>query len=466
MEMTDICHGGADATGSKTLLGAISKYDIPLNEEVIVAVFDSGLQKNHPFFDASRIIDSEINVSSSATELNKNDTNDNYGHGTHVAGIIYNNTPSNVKISPYKVAENDKGFDYLQIAELIPKAVTAGADVINMSFETPVFYEIEEYITFKNNVNDATQSGVIVVAAAGNHQQDASRILPAYLENAITVSAITESNMPWKVTPGVMGSNYGDCVDIAAPGINIISTGLNNSKNVRMDGTSQAAPFVSAAAAIMKLLDTNASLTAYRIKEILKETAYRPSGWDDKYGTGIVNFLNMVKHFERLQSPIINNVDNKIEIANNPLSNQDADIYYSTNGSFPDPSSANLYNQPISISDPNVKTITAVSFSDGILFSEPSSYIVRWTKTYSELRYKSSVYLTVPDQNVNVLKWTSDNSDIVSVNDNGKITGIKRGTATITASIEGGRSATYEVKVIYSFWQWLIVIFLFGWAWY
>ncbi len=83
---------------SETAINKASNSDSP---EIVVAVFDSGLDKNHPYFDYSRIIDSEVSLAGS-------DTNDTFGHGTHVSGIIYNNTPNNVKISPYKVCGEDK----------------------------------------------------------------------------------------------------------------------------------------------------------------------------------------------------------------------------------------------------------------------------------------------------------------------------------------------------------------------
>ncbi|MCR4615099.1 MAG: Ig-like domain-containing protein [Clostridiales bacterium] len=87
------------------------------------------------------------------------------------------------------------------------------------------------------------------------------------------------------------------------------------------------------------------------------------------------------------------------------------------------------------------------------------------------LRYKSSAYLTAaltPENADNkTVVWSSSDPGKVSVDSNGKVTGTGRGTAVITAqSFDGGYTAICRVTVKYSFWQWLIVIFLGGWIWY
>ena len=64
-------------------------------------------------------------------------------------------------------------------------------------------------------------------------------------------------------------------------------------------------------------------------------------------------------------------------------------------------------------------------------------------------------------------KWSSSNSGVVSVNENtGEIRGVKTGTAVITGTDADGFPASVTVTVRYAWWQWLIIIFLFGWLWY
>lgn len=65
------------------------------------------------------------------------------------------------------------------------------------------------------------------------------------------------------------------------------------------------------------------------------------------------------------------------------------------------------------------------------------------------------------------IKWTSSNTKVATVDENGKVTMTGQGTATITAkSIDNATEATCKVTVTYSTWQWIIIIVLFGWIWY
>ena len=63
--------------------------------------------------------------------------------------------------------------------------------------------------------------------------------------------------------------------------------------------------------------------------------------------------------------------------------------------------------------------------------------------------------------------WKSSNDAVVKVDpENGSLYAAGRGTATVTATTEDGRTASCTVTVQYTWWQWLIRIFLFGWIWY
>jgi hypothetical protein len=61
--------------------------------------------------------------------------------------------------------------------------------------------------------------------------------------------------------------------------------------------------------------------------------------------------------------------------------------------------------------------------------------------------------------------WSSSNSKIASVEQSGKITPLRRGSAVITAT-DGTTSASIEIKVDYNWWQWIMFIVLFGWIWF
>jgi len=91
--------------------------------------------------------------------------------------------------------------------------------------------------------------------------------------------------------------------------------------------------------------------------------------------------------------------------------------------------------------------------------------------TALSMNYKATAKLTAtvtPDNATNkAVTWKSDNEKVATVDADGNVKAVGRGTAKITATTEDGQhTATCEVKIKYAWWQWLIVIFLFGWIWY
>jgi thermitase len=214
---------------------------------VNIAILDTGVDLDHPDL-ASKII-SNINFSSSNT------TDDVYGHGTHVAGIAaaitnngigvaglgYSSTIMNVKV----MGDTGSGA-YSWIASGIIWAADNGAEIINMSLGGS-----SNSSTLEDAVNYAWSKGVVVVAAAGNSGNTLPSY-PAYYANCIAVAATNASDAraSW--------SNYGDWVDVAAPGANIYSTLMNNGYGYK-SGTSMASPHVVGLAALVftTVSDTN-----------------------------------------------------------------------------------------------------------------------------------------------------------------------------------------------------------------
>jgi len=132
----------------------------------------------------------------------------------------------------------------------------------------------------------ANTKGAVVVAAAGNsYKQGNTPVYPAAYPEAIAVAAVDEHLQRGDF------SNSGAYVDVAAPGVDVLSTygGSKPNDYQWMDGTSMATPFVSAAAAL--LLSENHALSPSRIAQILESTAsdLGAPGRDDWYGNGLVN---------------------------------------------------------------------------------------------------------------------------------------------------------------------------------
>ncbi len=221
-----------------------SEYNENSDEEVIVAVLDTGVNKH------ADLIDNLTENGKSFVSKNPNDElNDLYGHGTQVAGIIAamsNNSlgikglSSNVKIMSVKVmGDNGQGNSWLT-AKGIRYAADNGADVINMSLGGSGYCDVAH-----DAVKYATEEkGCAVIAAAGN-DNSAGNHYPSAFPEVISVVAVDYSGKRAKF------SNFGNQADVSAPGVRILSTTDMDEYNF-VYGTSFAAPVVSALTAILK----------------------------------------------------------------------------------------------------------------------------------------------------------------------------------------------------------------------
>jgi len=216
------------------------------NQEVLVAILDTGIDKSHR--DLKGLIEAEVNFTDSPGP------GDVYGHGTHIAGIIAakDNGIGIVGIAPgclllnVKVADNMGRCQASALAKGIVWAVDNGASVINISVEmTKPSPDLEAAVDY------AWSQGSLVVAAAGNDSAELP-VYPAYYKNCIAVAATNQDD---NLAPL---SNYGDWVDVAAPGFDIYSTLPDNSYGYK-SGTSFACAYVSGMAALLfdTVTDTN-----------------------------------------------------------------------------------------------------------------------------------------------------------------------------------------------------------------
>jgi len=215
--------------------------------DILVAVLDTGIDQSHE--DLSGKVMAEVNFTDSPTP------DDIHGHGTHVAGIIAANSNNNTGITGVapqcrlmnvKVADDKGRVQASAVAEGIVWAVDNGASVINISVELR-----EPSPELEEAVNYAWSQGAVIIAAAGNEGND-SPIYPAYYENSLAVAAIRQNDTLAPL------SNYGEWVDVAAPGFKIYSTLPDDSYDYKT-GTSFAAPYVSGLAALLfnMVTDTN-----------------------------------------------------------------------------------------------------------------------------------------------------------------------------------------------------------------
>ncbi len=253
-------------------------WDYSTGVGMTIAIIDTGVNCNHTDLSDDCVAGYDfVNAD--------NDPMDDHGHGTHVAGIaagVTNNsrgiagTGWSAKIMPLKGLNAAGNGSHSALAAAITYAVDHGADVINMS--------LGSYFTSRtlgDAVEYAIDSDVSVTAAAANDNVS-NPTYPAAFPGVLGISATTQSDSKASF------SNYGNHIDLAAPGVGILSTVLSGGYQA-WSGTSMASPVVAGVAALLH--EQGPDRTPADVEELLEQSAVDlgASGWDQLFGWGRID---------------------------------------------------------------------------------------------------------------------------------------------------------------------------------
>lgn len=364
-------------------------------KDVVVVVIDSGINTAHSMFAGRLVTDSQGNLVGksyypSLKTYSGYDFEDDDSHGTHVSGIIVDNTPSFVKILPIKALNHNGSGSMSSILGAISYVETYADDYniacVNMSFGGST-YDNVLLETCTELFDSMRAKGIMPVVAAGNDAEKTEHYLPATCENALVVSALKAEDASGKVISiDIAYSNYGEQIDISAPGTDINSATLNGSNYEYKQGTSMAAPFVSAGVALMFTHYTNlpefsgfSAEFTLSIENRLKELAIDlgDPGYDTYYGHGLINlkYFEVAKSSETISIFNASN-NNPIEITSKGVpfsgsisvdltcSDPSYKIYYTTDGSIPNKKS-DIFSNSIKFEKKSNLKFIGIKFDNG-----------------------------------------------------------------------------------------------------
>ena len=244
-------------------------WNLSTGSGVKIAVLDTGVYDHD-----------DLSVAGGWNVLDDNsDYSDNDGHGTRVAGVLAStvNGEGLVGMSPdvglYAVKIMDGSGNLSDAIAGVEWAIDNDMNIVSMSFGFDFYSQI-----FKEVLDDAYDSDILLVGASGNDDSDV--LYPAAYTDVIAVGAVDEDN------DRASFSNYGYDLELVAPGVDINSTGLNGYSV--SSGTSLATPHVAGVAAL--IWSYNASLSNEEVRGKLQNDALDlgSSGKDDYFGYGLV----------------------------------------------------------------------------------------------------------------------------------------------------------------------------------
>ena len=278
------------STSSQTIDWGVNQLNIPkiwestTGKDVVIGVIDTGMPNHKDIGDNA--IEGKSFIAGETIE-------DKHGHQTHCVGIICakNNSEGMVGVAPdskclcVKGLSNSGSSSADSVASAIHYCIDSKVDIISMSLGGPSPKQ-----SIHLAIKRAYESNIPVICAAGN-SGIAGVNYPAAFQESIAVGAFDEKK---KIA---YFSSKGFQVEVAAPGVKILSTYINQSYS-KLSGTSMACPFVAGVVALLisKLKSEGKSYTVDGIRDLLKIHAddAGPEGKDWSFGHGIIDADGMI----------------------------------------------------------------------------------------------------------------------------------------------------------------------------
>ncbi|WP_394747124.1 S8 family peptidase [Spongiimicrobium salis] len=284
--------------------------------KIKIALLDSGVDVGHP--DLKSTVD--VEGCWDFVKKRKNQMPNDYDfHGTLCAGMLTARRSHDIGVDgvakgctliSYRIGLGDsrRGFEinlFLIIKAILRAGLEEKVDVINCSWTFK-----KEFSTLKFAISELVRKGrdgkgTIIVFSAGNDGKPTK--FPGNLKEVITVSAVNEDKHPVKISDrSPWGSSFGNEVDIAAPGTNLVTTdirdhlgrvgGWSNHDDYykHFGGTSGAAPQVAGCAALMLARNQDLTWDELKIKLIDTTEIFPEPREKENYGSGILNVYNAV----------------------------------------------------------------------------------------------------------------------------------------------------------------------------
>ena len=258
-------------------LHLLEAHRVNRGDDVLVAVIDSRIDKNHP--DLAGTIADEFDAIGTPAQP--------HPHGTAIAGAIAANSKL-VGVAPKVRLLAVRAFSgtgesaqstTFNVLKGIDWAAAKNARIINMSFAGPADPMLKQILAIAN------ARGIVLIAAVGNGGPKSPPLYPGADAGVIGVTATDADD---KLMPQ---ANRGPQVAVAAPGVEILAAAPDGKYQIT-SGTSVAAAHVSGVAAL--LLATKPKLTPAQVRDNLARSAHRVPGTRNEVGAGVVDALAVV----------------------------------------------------------------------------------------------------------------------------------------------------------------------------